>query len=230
MTISKLSLYRSTTFSLLCLAALSLSACVTDDLAMDDNLPHRPYTGSKDYPITVVKGPIALEVSSDHGTLQPNQINAVTAFVNQAMAAGVTPVTINRPSGGGSSARVASEVAALMSQQGLSRKMMQVSTYSGPASGAVVISYVSTYAKTKPCGDWSVDAGETMKNEHLPTHGCAVQANIAAMVADPSTLVVPVAVAPAYASTRTKAIGGLDILATASTSTSSSSTTATPSP
>ena len=77
------------------------------------------------------------------------------------MAAGVTPVTINRPSGGGSSARVASEIAALMSQQGLARNMMRVATYSGPSSGAVVISYVSTYAKTKPCGDWTQDAAET---------------------------------------------------------------------
>ena len=217
--------FRSSTFGLLCFVGLSVSGCITDDIAMDDSLPHRPYTGSKDYPITVEKGPIALEVSSAHGTLQPNQINAVSAFVNQAMASGVTPVTIGRPSGGGSSARVASEIAALMSQQGLSRNMMRMATYSGPASGAVVISYVATYAKTKPCGDWSTDASETHLNEHLTSHGCSVQANIAAMVADPSTLIVPVAVAPAIASTRTKVVGSLDAITTSSTSSSTASTT-----
>ncbi len=220
---------RSSTFSLLCLAALSLSGCINDEIAMDDTMVTKPYAGSKAYPISVAKGPIALEVSSAHGTLQPNQINAVTGFVNQAMASGVTPVTINRPSGGGSSARVASEIAALMSQQGLPRNMMRVATYSGPSSGAVVISYVSTYAKTKPCGDWSEDASETELNTHLATHGCAVQANIAAMVADPATLVVPVAVDPAMASTRVKAISGLDGASTASTaSTTSSTSTTTP--
>ena len=223
--------HRSSTFSLLCLAALSLSGCINDDMAMDDTMATRPYAGSKAYPISVEKGPIALEVSSAHGTLQPAQINAVTAFVNQAMASGVTPVTINRPSGGGSSARVASEIAALMSQQGLARNMMRVATYSGPSSGAVVISYVSTYAKTKPCGDWTVDAAETDSNGHLATHGCAVQANIAAMIADPATLVVPTAVTPALASTRTKAIIGLDAAAAASTtSIPTTSTSSTPSP
>ncbi len=214
--------YRSGTFGLLCCAALSLSGCISDDIAMDDSLQTRPYSGSKAYPISVEKGPIALEISSAHGTLQPNQINAVSAFVNQAMSSGVTPVTINRPSGGGSSARVASEIAALMSQQGLSRNMIRVATYSAPASGAVVISYVSTYAKTKPCGDWSEDASDTDSNSHLPSHGCAVQANIAAMVANPSTLVVPAAVDPVVASTRTKVVSSLDSLATASTSSTSS--------
>ncbi len=218
MSILKLIPNRSHTLSLLCLAALSLSGCIRDDLAMDDAMQAKPYAGSKAFPIAVEKGPITLEVSSAHGTLQPTQINAVTAFANQAMQSGVRPVTINRPSGGGASARVASEIAAVMAQQGLTRNMLRVATYSGPASGSVVISYVSTYAKTKKCGDWPDDASETDLNEHLSSHGCAVQANIAAMVANPETLVVPAPTTPVIASTRIKAIGGLDALATASTS------------
>ncbi len=222
MSILKIVSNRSHTFSLLCLAALSLTGCMRDDLAMDDVTASKPYAGSKAFPITVEKGPIALEVSSEHGTLQPSQINAVMAFSNQAMQAGVTPVTINRPSGGGASARVASEVASVMAQQGLTRNMLRVATYSGPASGSVVVSYVSTYAKTKKCGDWPDDASETDLNTHLESHGCAVQANIAAMVANPETFVVPAPTTPVVASTRTKAIAGLDALATASTSSTSS--------
>jgi pilus assembly protein CpaD len=200
---------RSKALGLLCLAALSLSGCISDDIAMDDTMASKPYAGSKAFPISVEKGPISLEVSSAHGTLQPPQINAVTAFVNQAMAAGVTPVTINRPSGGGASARVASEIASVMAQQGLARNMLRVATYSGPASGAVVVSYVSTYAKTKKCGDWPDDASETDLNEHLSSHGCAVQANIAAMIANPETLVVPSATTPIVAATRSVGINSL---------------------
>lgn len=209
MTIPKIIPNRSRTFSLLCFAALSLSGCISDDIAMDDVVESKPYAGSKAYPISVEKGPIALEVSSAHGTLQPSQINAVTAFSNQALQAGIKPVTINRPSGGGASARVASEIAAVMAQQGLTRNMLRVATYSGPASGSVVISYVATYAKTKKCGDWPEDATETDSNEHLNSHGCAVQANIAAMIANPETLVVPSASTPISAATRTLGINSL---------------------
>ena len=202
MKISKKLPFRLHTFSLLCFTALALTGCMRDDLAMDDAMVSKPYAGSKAFPISVEKGPISLEVSSAHGTLQPAQINAVSAFASQAMQAGVTPVTINRPSGGGASARVASEIAAVMAQQGLTRNMLRVATYSGPVSGPVVVSYVSTFAKTKKCGDWPDDASETDLNEHLSSHGCAVQANIAAMVANPETLVVPSAKTPIVASTR----------------------------
>lgn len=216
MSISKKIPFRIHTFSLLCFAAVSLSGCMRDDLAMDDTMVSRPYAGSKAFPISVEKGPIALEVSSAHGTLQPTQINAVMAFANQAMQAGVTPVTINRPSGGGASARVASEIAAVMAQQGLTRNMLRVATYSGPASGAVVISYVSTYAKTKKCGEWPEDASETDLNQHLTSHGCAVQANVAAMVANPETFVVPSATTPIVASTRSVGINSLSTRQTSS--------------
>ena len=224
----KINSYRSSTFALLCLSALALSGCISDEFALDDTTPTRPYTGSEAFPILVETGPVSLEVSSTHGTLQPNQINAVAAFTNQAMSAGTTPVTINRPSGGGASARVAREITALMSQQGLSRNMMRVTTYSGPASGAVVVSYVSTHARTRPCGDWTEDAANTNSNQHLPNHGCAVQTNIAAMVVDPSTFIAPVAVDPAIASTRVKAIQALDGAPMATSSTSTSTSTATP--
>jgi pilus assembly protein CpaD len=131
-------------------------------------------------------------------------------MLSQARQAGVSPVTISRPSGGGASARVASEVANLVSQQGISRRQIRVITYPAPANAPVNVSYVSTYAKTKPCGDWSQDATDTAANTHLSSHGCAVQSNIAAMISNPETLVVPSTSDPIRANTRVNAIKALE--------------------
>lgn len=207
---SSVFLSRSSALALMCFAAISLSGCVRDELALDDTKSITPYGGSDAYPISVVKGPITLEVDSSQGTLQPSQINAVQGFVTQAAAAGVTPITISRPNGGGASARVASEIAAIITQQGISRNMVRVATHSGSSTSAVVLSYVSTYAATKPCGEWPDDLSETETNQHFASHGCAVQANIAAMVANPATLIVPATKTPVYGSTRTTAIRTLD--------------------
>ena len=171
-----------------------LSGCAMDDTALDET--YRPYGGSDQHPIAVVKGPVTMEVSSAQGTLQPLQINAVNSFVHQALQAGVTPITVAQPSGAGNSARVASEVASLMVQQGVPRNYVRFATYQGAASAPVRLSYVSTYAKSVKCGDWSQDGTDTEENLLANNHGCAVQANIAAELANPETLVVPAAVTP----------------------------------
>ena len=200
--------------ALMCFAAISLSGCITDEAALDDSRPTVAYGGSEAFPISVEKGPITLEVSSAQGTLQAGQVNAVQGFVNQSVSSGVTPITISRPSGGGKSARVASEIAALMSQQGVGRNMIRVSTYSARAGSPVVLSYISTFAKTKKCGEWPDDLSDTAMNDHFASHGCAVQANIAAMVADPNTLIVPTPIDPIRAASRVNAIKKLETPAT----------------
>jgi pilus assembly protein CpaD len=61
-------------------------------------------------------------------------------------------------------------------------------------------------AHVKECGDWSDDATYTPTNEQLGSHGCAVQSNIAAMVADPTDFVRPGAMGASPSSLRTSAI------------------------
>ena len=189
------------------IVASLLSGCAMTDTALEDT--YQPYSGSERHPITVVKGPVTMEVSSAQGTLQPPQINAVNSFVHQAMQAGVTPITVAQPSGAGNSARVASEVASLMVQQGVPRNYVRFATYQGAASAPVRLSYVSTYAKTDKCGDWSQDATETAENMLANNHGCAVQANIAAELANPETLVVPAAVTPIVAQSVVAGVSGV---------------------
>jgi pilus assembly protein CpaD len=179
--------------SALSVALLWISGCTADDALLDD-ASHRPVNASDSYPITLVKGPRSIDVASTQGTLQPLQINAVASFVHQALQAGVTPMTVSRPSGGGNSARVASEIASLMVGQGVRRENVRFVTYPGSANAPVHISYISSYAKTKKCGDWSEDLTDTDNNTGYKNLGCAVQANIAAEIAYPETIVAPAAV------------------------------------
>ncbi len=204
------------------LVAGVLSGCAADDAIMGDT-SFKPYNGSDRFPITVAKGPVTLEVASTQGTLHPGQVNAVQGFLHQATSAGVTPITLARPSGGGGSSRVASEIASLMAGQGIARQRVVFATYDAPANAPVRLSYISTYARTKPCGQWTSDLTESSANEGAPNHGCAVQANIAAMLADPETLVVPNATTPIPAAGRMAAVTALSTGPSPSSSSASSS-------
>ena len=172
------------------LAALSLSGCATDDIMTGDTT-HVETHATDRYPITLVKGPQTIEISSRGGRLDAGQINAVKAFIHQAGQAGLTPMTVARPSGGGPSRRVAAEVASLMMEQGVLRSSLRFIAYPAPGTAPVRISYISAYAHTKPCGDWSEDLTETAQNTSYANLGCAVQTNIAAEIANPETVVVP---------------------------------------
>ena len=181
---------QSTTAVLLVLAALALPGCVATDLEADEAM-RAPVHASDNYPITVAKGPQVLEVESTKGTLSPAQVNAARGFIHQAMQAGVTPLTLERPSGGGNSMRVAMEIGSLMVAEGMTRNAVDFRVYKASSTAPVRISFISTYAATKPCGDWSKDLADTSDNTSYPNLGCAVQTNLAAMVANPDTLVVP---------------------------------------
>lgn len=204
------------------LLATMLSGCAADKAVMGDT-SFTPYNGSDVYPITVAKGPVTLEVASTNGTLQPDQVNAVQGFLRQATSASVTPITLARPSGGGASSRVASEIASLMGGQGIPRQRIVFATYDAPSGAPVRLSYISTYARTKPCGEWNTDMTETSNNYSSPNHGCAVQANIAAMVANPETFYAPAVQTPIPAGGRVKAITALTTASTTASSSSSSS-------
>jgi pilus assembly protein CpaD len=219
---------RSAKFGFALLAASMLSGCITDDVGLYDT--PQPYGGSDMHPLMAAKGPVTMEVSSAQGSLQPPQIDSVNSFVHQAMQAGVTPITIAQPTGAGSSARVASEVANLMVQQGVPRAYVRFATYPGGAASPVRLSYVSSYAKSRGCGKWTEDATDTSENLLTPNHGCAVQANIAAEIANPETLIKPTAVTPIAAA---PVVGGITTAFKASTptgSTSGGSTTSTAGP
>ena len=184
-----------------------LAGCTAEELALEEK--YEPYGGTDRYPITVANGPVTLNVSTRGNSLQPAQVNAVASFARQASAAGLTPVTISRPSGGGASAAVANDVATVLAEQGVPRQMIRTKTYRGSHHGTVRVSFVRSYAKTRPCGRWSENMAETDLNKLNPNHGCATQANVAAMLANPMDAEVPRSMDPANATAAVTAIDAL---------------------
>lgn len=184
------------------LVAAPLAGCAMDDLEADDTFA--AYRMEDRYPIEVTREPVTMEVSTRNGSLSLSQINAVSALARQTASGNPAPVTISKPSGGGG--KVAGEIASVFAAQGLPKSMIRMSSYSGPASAPVRITVVKTMAMTKPCGNWSDNVTETGSNQHFANHGCAVRANMAAMVADPNDFVAPGPMSPSPAPSRSAAV------------------------
>ena len=178
----------------------TLAACSNGELALEDK--YVPSAHYDRYPIEVTRGPVKLEISSQHGTLQSTQINAISGFSRFARNSGSSKITILRPSGGGASGRVARETFQLLVQSGISPGMIMQKTYPGPSKGPVQISYLRSVAVTRECGDWSTDLANTPSNAPYSNLGCSIQNNYAAMVLNPDDFVVPEPTPPVWAAAR----------------------------
>jgi pilus assembly protein CpaD len=194
----------------------ALAACGNGELALDD--AYVPTAHYERFPIEVTNGPVRMEVSSRHGTLQSSQINAISGFSRSAGSSGTSRITILRPSAGGASSKVARQVYQVVVQSGISPGRISQKTYPGPAKGPVQLTYIRSVAVTKECGDWSSDMADTSSNEPYSNFGCSTQNNIAAMVVNPNDIVVPRPMTPALAATRTPGVTPTMTLPTASSS------------
>lgn len=120
---------------------------------------------------------------------------AVKAFATAFEHEGKGKVVISRPSNGPndvSGLRAAADARAVMLAEGIEPTDIAEGPYdaSGARSAPLLITY-KTYEVVAPnCPDISsVDFSNTASNSALPSFGCAVAVNLAAMIADPSDLV-----------------------------------------
>ena len=193
-----------TNLALVIAMSSALAACSSGELALDDT--YVPATHYEQYPIEVKRGPVKMEISSRHGTLQSAQINAISGFSRSAKNSGSSRITILRPSGGGASGKVARETYQVLVQSGVAPGMIAQKTYPASSKAPVQLTYIRSVAITKECGDWSVDFSDTANNEIHTNYGCAIQNNIAAMVVNPDDFVAPRPTTPVLAATRTPGV------------------------
>jgi pilus assembly protein CpaD len=120
---------------------------------------------------------------------------AVKVFAEAYLQEGHGSVIISRPGGGsndGAAMRAAADARAVMLAEGVDAGLIAEGPYdaSGARTAPLVISYRTYEARVPHCPDLSsVDFASTASNTALPSFGCAVQTNLAAMIADPSDLV-----------------------------------------
>jgi pilus assembly protein CpaD len=199
---------RLSTLLLPVLVATVLSGCaLTEDEPFANSFV--PYSVNDRYPLAAVKGPVSLQVEVSRGKLQKGQVSAVTGISRQIISSGVTPVVIAVPTGGGKSSGVAREIGELLVHNGVDISMIRYAKYNGEANAPVQVSFIRTYAATRECGIWDKDYTDTASNQAATNHGCAVRANMAAMIANPKDIEVPAAMAKSTAAQHVVAIDKL---------------------
>ncbi len=93
-----------------------------------------------------------------------------------------------------------------------------------PAESSMAYPLQAMRGKGHECGNWPQDLTETAQNTAYVNHGCAVQANIAAEIADPSTLYRPRATDLPMGANAAAAVRNMNTAAAASSSLSTSAT------
>jgi len=145
------------------------------------------------HPITVEPSYQTLKVSfsaADSG-LMPDDAARFAHFIDNYRDHGNGAISISVPAGSDTRDAV-SYFAGRIAEAGISRDRILVTTHDVQGGDMrVEIDYVSFQASTEPCGDWSHNLGDDAGNLTNPNFGCAVQQNVAAMVADPRDLVQP---------------------------------------
>ena len=139
--------------------------------------------------------------------LMPEDSAQLDGLVHDYMQSGNGAISVSVPDGPDSS-RAISYFGERLVDMGVPRSRILVGARPlADGDRRVEISFVSYVAHTEPCGDWSADASETASNLPMPNFGCAVQHNVAAMVANPRDLDQPRGLGAADATRRAAVMG-----------------------
>lgn len=145
------------------------------------------------HPITVepVHQAVRVSYSDSSAGLMPEDAAQLDAFVQDYLARGNGAIRVLVPEGPGSQAEIA-YFGERLANMGVPRSRILVGTQPvNDGDRRVEVSYVAYTAHTDGCGDWSENVADTDMNLPMPNFGCAVQHNVAAMVADPRDLQTP---------------------------------------
>lgn len=128
------------------------------------------------------------------------------ALGDLALRAGDKPITVRAPAGGDPVAtRSAFNAKAALEDMGVSG--VRMASYDAPDGRApVLVGFVGYEAVVQRCGDWN-NLAATRDNATQSNFGCAVQANLAAQIADPADIVTPQGSDPADATRRSVVLG-----------------------
>jgi pilus assembly protein CpaD len=149
--------------------------------------------GDRNHPITVEPSYRDLKVQYGGGAegMSADDASKFDAFLADYRTHGNGSLGISVANGAAAHAAI-TFFAERAAATGISRDKILVSTHDA-ANGdlRVDVSYIAYKATADTCGDWSDDQAYTMENQTSKNFGCAVQHNIAAMVADPRDLLGP---------------------------------------
>ncbi len=191
-------------------SALVILGCLTIAGCQGTAQTQSQLLASNDYrlrhPIVVTEEPETLDLPIGRNTRRlfgPIE-STITAFASEAQQKGNGSVEILVPSGGANESAVHSvtgDIRNALQRGGISRSRISTRTYavSDPSADAPIrLSYARMQATAGTCGSWPSNIGGGVnQNVDYENFGCATQANLAAMVDNPSDLLTPRASTPA---------------------------------
>jgi pilus assembly protein CpaD len=122
--------------------------------------------------------------------LMPDDAMKLENFLADYRLHGSGSIAINAPPGMAARSAIG-YLAERIAAAGVPRDRILVSTREVGGDFKVELSFVSYHASTAPCGQWTESLGDTASNLTPKNFGCAIQQNVAAMVADPRDLQGP---------------------------------------
>jgi len=167
-------------------------------------------TPTQQYPINVTHGPDDILLAVHDNGLSANQTAALKDLVARWRDAGSDSMLIKAPAAGGDSVyRMVTAIQSRLEALGVDPIAIQLIGYdpgqAGPAP--VVIGFERYTAVIPQCGRTWGSITHTIDNDVDPNFGCAVSANLAAMVANPQDLTRPAAMTDADAGRREVVLG-----------------------
>lgn len=193
-------------FSTLIALGLLASACGTENRGLES--VHQPVVQRSDF---------VLDLQTSYDGLAAGETRRLSGWFDSLQLGYGDHISIDDPSGdGGGVARQA--VGAIAAHYGLLLDRQAPVTQGAIAPGSVRVVVSRMKASVPNCPDWSRSADHNFDNHSMSNFGCAVNSNLAAMVADPQDLVRGRdSSAPADAATAGKAIKGYRDKPTAAT-------------
>lgn len=192
-------------------AALALGGCAQRQVAAPQaGLPTDNY--QQRHPILLVDSTSAIDlpISASQGQLSRDHADVVTAFAQEARDRGANFVQVMLPTGAANSqaARsVTGEIRQALSRGGIWGGVV-VQTYpvdDASSSAPIRLAYPRIKAEVPhECGRWDKQVVPNFDNVDYWNFGCAYQANMAAMVVNPTDFVTPRASTPGDAERRLK--------------------------
>jgi len=181
---------RTRTLLIAAAAVLTQAACV--GLPAEGKGPV-PLTPTSRFSLQVEPGMDRTAFAVHETGLSANQTSALRDMVNRFAAEGAPMLTIEAPSGGDPVASdIAWSVKSVLEAAGAPSYRVRVVTYAAPDPRApVLVGFETVRAVVPQCGREWTNLARTGANAGSANFGCAVNANLAAQIANPRDMVEP---------------------------------------
>ena len=194
----------------LLVSTMALGGCMTDMDYSEVSTPYAPITPTERYPIAVTDTRVSVEIPVHRSMSRlPADVRAdVQRFLAEYRSSGTGQLVLVKPRRARHQTSMAvaiAELRSLITSAGINPHAVAYRNYPKGAAGTtapITLSFESFVAIPPECGDWSKNLAVTYDNTPHPNFGCAMQHNLASMVANPNDLITPRAMTPKHTGRR----------------------------